>query len=169
MVAISVFPDDELLDPNKKLYLIALSWFGPTGSVFPGILSNAPIAGEMANVSASCHSARRSSALSADTDSWHSTAPSSLDYRSLWEYGVKAMNTMTYKGYKAVMEYDKEAGLFHGEGVNIRDVITFQGRSADELEAAFAASVETISRCAKSGAKNLRLGEQLTGGSRAPS
>jgi predicted HicB family RNase H-like nuclease len=56
--------------------------------------------------------------------------------------GDCAMNTMTHKGYEAIVEYDEDADLFHGEIMNTRDVITFQGRSVDELKTAFAQSVE---------------------------
>ncbi|WP_304459456.1 type II toxin-antitoxin system HicB family antitoxin [Alicyclobacillus sendaiensis] len=49
---------------------------------------------------------------------------------------------MTYKGYMAHVEYDDEAKVFHGEVINTRDVITFQGRSVDELEQAFRDSVD---------------------------
>lgn len=52
------------------------------------------------------------------------------------------MNTMTYKGYEAVVEYDEDAELFHGEVLNLRDVITFQGQSVAELKRAFADSIE---------------------------
>ncbi len=52
------------------------------------------------------------------------------------------MNTMHHGPYQAVVEYDEEADLFHGEIVNLRDVITFQGRSVDELKQALAESVE---------------------------
>lgn len=52
------------------------------------------------------------------------------------------MNVMTYKGYEALVEYDEDAGLFHGEVMNLRDVITFQGASVDELKRALAGSVE---------------------------
>jgi predicted HicB family RNase H-like nuclease len=52
------------------------------------------------------------------------------------------MNTMTYKGYEAVVEYDEGAELFHGEILNLRDVITFQGQSVAELKQAFADSIE---------------------------
>ena len=49
---------------------------------------------------------------------------------------------MEYKGYVSRVEFDDEAEIFHGEVVNLRDVITFQGRSIDELRRAFADSVE---------------------------
>ncbi|MDZ4796593.1 MAG: type II toxin-antitoxin system HicB family antitoxin, partial [Bryobacteraceae bacterium] len=49
---------------------------------------------------------------------------------------------MTYKNYDAVVRFDEQAGLFHGEVVNTRDVITFQGTSVKELEKAFRESVE---------------------------
>ena len=34
---------------------------------------------------------------------------------------------MEYKGYLAQVDYDDETGAFHGEVVNLRDVITFEG------------------------------------------
>lgn len=52
------------------------------------------------------------------------------------------MNTMTHQGYEATVAYDEEAELFHGEVVNLRDVVTFQGRSVAELKQAFAESIE---------------------------
>ena len=52
------------------------------------------------------------------------------------------MNTMTYNGYEAFVQYDEDAEVFHGEVMNLRDVITFQGSSVNELKKAFAASVE---------------------------
>jgi predicted HicB family RNase H-like nuclease len=52
------------------------------------------------------------------------------------------MTMMTYKGYEATVEYDEDAEIFHGEVINLRDVITFQGRSVSELKKAFAGSVE---------------------------
>ncbi|HYN87276.1 MAG TPA: type II toxin-antitoxin system HicB family antitoxin [Ardenticatenaceae bacterium] len=49
---------------------------------------------------------------------------------------------MQYKGYSGQVEFDDEAGIFHGEVVNIRDVITFQGKSVAELRQAFEESIE---------------------------
>jgi predicted HicB family RNase H-like nuclease len=49
---------------------------------------------------------------------------------------------MKYKGYEAIVEFDGEAEIFHGEIINIRDVITFQGSSVDELKLAFSDSVD---------------------------
>ena len=48
---------------------------------------------------------------------------------------------MEFKGYAAKVEFDDEAGLFHGEVINTRDVITFQGQSVSELRRAFQDSV----------------------------
>jgi predicted HicB family RNase H-like nuclease len=47
-----------------------------------------------------------------------------------------------YKGYYGTVEYDAEERLFHGDVLNIQDVITFQGTSADEIERAFKDSVK---------------------------
>jgi predicted HicB family RNase H-like nuclease len=49
---------------------------------------------------------------------------------------------MEYKGCLGRVEFDAAANLFHGEVINIRDVITFQGRSVEELRQAFEDSVE---------------------------
>ena len=49
---------------------------------------------------------------------------------------------MTYKGYTAQIEYDDEDGIFHGEVIDLRDVITFEGRSVSELRNAFRDSVD---------------------------
>lgn len=49
---------------------------------------------------------------------------------------------MKYKGYEAIVEFDDEAEIFHGEVINTRDVITFQGDSVNELKQAFKDSVD---------------------------
>ena len=48
---------------------------------------------------------------------------------------------MKYKGYIGHVEYDDEAKIFHGEVVGLRDIITFQGKSVEELEQAFKDSI----------------------------
>lgn len=49
---------------------------------------------------------------------------------------------MEYKGYIGKVEFDDDAGTFHGEIINTRDVITFQGDSVAELKRAFRDSVD---------------------------
>ena len=49
---------------------------------------------------------------------------------------------MEYQGYVGKVEFDDEAGIFLGEVINTRDVITFQGASVAELNKAFRDSVE---------------------------
>ena len=44
---------------------------------------------------------------------------------------------LSYKGYRGRIELDKESRIFHGELLDLRHVLTFQGRSVDELERAF--------------------------------
>ena len=59
---------------------------------------------------------------------------------------------MEYKGYFARVEFDDEANIFHGEVINLRDVITFEGESVDELRKAFTDSVEDyLEFCAERG------------------
>ncbi len=78
---------------------------------------------------------------------------------------------MEYKGYIGVVEFDSEARIFHGEVVNTRDVITFQGSSVDEIDRAFRESVDDyLEWCAEEGTEpekpysgrfNLRLPPEL--------
>jgi len=49
---------------------------------------------------------------------------------------------MQYKGYSGKVEYDDEAEIFHGEVIGLRDVITFQGKTVDEIKQAFSDSVD---------------------------
>jgi len=49
---------------------------------------------------------------------------------------------MEYKGYIGIVEYDAQAKLFHGDVVNNRDVITFQGTNVTEIETAFRESID---------------------------
>ncbi|MEW6619768.1 MAG: type II toxin-antitoxin system HicB family antitoxin [bacterium] len=49
---------------------------------------------------------------------------------------------MEYKGYLGQVEFDSESNIFHGEVINIRDVITFQGKTVEELRKAFEDSIE---------------------------
>ncbi len=59
---------------------------------------------------------------------------------------------MEYKGYYAKVEVDEEADIFHGEVINISDVITFEGTTVDELKQAFQDSVDDyIEFCAERG------------------
>jgi predicted HicB family RNase H-like nuclease len=52
------------------------------------------------------------------------------------------VNSLNYKGYIGTFAYDEEADTFHGRVVGIRDVITFEGRSIEQLKKALADSVE---------------------------
>jgi len=67
------------------------------------------------------------------------------------------MTTMTHDGYVATVELDEEAGLFHGEVINTRDVLTFQGRTLDELKVAFADTIaDYIDWCRERGKEHQR-------------
>lgn len=46
------------------------------------------------------------------------------------------------KGYHGTVELDEEAGLLHGEVVDVRDGITFQAQSVNELKKAFRDSID---------------------------
>ena len=49
---------------------------------------------------------------------------------------------MEYKGYATKVEFDDEAEIFHGEVIGIKDVVTFQGKTAKEIKKAFRESVD---------------------------
>jgi len=59
---------------------------------------------------------------------------------------------MEYKGYYARAEFDEESDIFHGEVINISDVVTFEGTSVDELKQAFQDSIDDyLEFCAERG------------------
>lgn len=58
---------------------------------------------------------------------------------------------LRYKGYTGHVEFDDEAGLFHGEVIDLRDAVTFQGTSVEELEAPFRGSVDDLEFCEERG------------------
>jgi predicted HicB family RNase H-like nuclease len=62
------------------------------------------------------------------------------------------MNSMTYKGYTARMDFDTEDKIIVGRVLDIDDIITFHGASVAEFEATFQAAVDSyIAACARLG------------------
>ncbi len=49
---------------------------------------------------------------------------------------------MQYKGYIGHLVFDDEAEIFHGEVINTKDVITFQGKSVEEIKIEFKESID---------------------------
>jgi predicted HicB family RNase H-like nuclease len=59
---------------------------------------------------------------------------------------------LIHKGYIGHVTFDDEAEIFHGEILNTRDIITFQGESVHELKQAFIDSIEDyLEFCRKNG------------------
>jgi predicted HicB family RNase H-like nuclease len=52
------------------------------------------------------------------------------------------MNTMSYKGYTAKIEYSNEDGCFVGHIADINDIVGFHADSVAELHTAFEESVD---------------------------
>lgn len=62
------------------------------------------------------------------------------------------MNTMTYKGYTARIEFDDADGILVGRLLGIRDVVGFHADNVAELRAAFEESVDDyLETCEKIG------------------
>jgi predicted HicB family RNase H-like nuclease len=62
------------------------------------------------------------------------------------------MNTMTYQGYTARIDFDDRDNLFVGRLLGIRDVIGFHADSVAELRAAFEEAVgDYLETCAALG------------------
>lgn len=60
------------------------------------------------------------------------------------------MNTMTYKGYAARVEYSEDDECFIGHIAGIRDIVGFHGESVSELRSAFAEAVDDyLATCTK--------------------
>ena len=62
------------------------------------------------------------------------------------------MNTMTYKGYTARVEYDERDNIFVGRILGIRGIISFHGETVAELKAAFEHAVKDyLADCKREG------------------
>jgi len=78
---------------------------------------------------------------------------------------------MEYKGYIGIVNFDSDAKIFHGDVINTRDVITFQGTSVKEIEKSFKESIDDYIKWCKedgvdpekpySGKFNLRISPEL--------
>ena len=59
---------------------------------------------------------------------------------------------LKYKGYLGMVEYDADGKIFTGEVIGIRSVVTFQGRTPEELEASFRESIDVyLEMCREDG------------------
>ncbi len=56
---------------------------------------------------------------------------------------------MKYKHYKAKIEYNDEYKMFYGRVLGIRDVISFHGKSVDELQQHFSETIEDYIKTCK--------------------
>ena len=84
---------------------------------------------------------------------------------------IRGDKPVEYKGYVGIVAYDDKAKIFLGNVINTRDVITFQGKSVEEIDQAFQKSIdEYLSWCDKEGVNpegpysgkfNLRLSPEL--------
>ncbi|NJP37457.1 type II toxin-antitoxin system HicB family antitoxin [Alkalicoccus luteus] len=62
------------------------------------------------------------------------------------------MTILTYKGYTGVIDLDVDEGILHGEVVDLKDTITFQGETIPEMKKAFHDSVDDyLDFCASEG------------------
>lgn len=62
------------------------------------------------------------------------------------------MNTMTYKGYKARVEFDERDNLFIGRVLGVRSIISFHGETVVERRSELAHAIdEYLSDCAAQG------------------
>ena len=59
---------------------------------------------------------------------------------------------LKYKSYTGHVEFDDEANIFHGEILDTKDIITFQGKTVDSIKTAFRESIDDyLNFCASRG------------------
>jgi predicted HicB family RNase H-like nuclease len=62
------------------------------------------------------------------------------------------MNTMSYKGYTARVDFDERDSIFVGRVLGLRDIISFEGSTVAKLRAEFEAAINDFLRdCAERG------------------
>ena len=61
-------------------------------------------------------------------------------------------NAMTYKGYIGTVEYSEEDACLFGRIAGIRDIISYEGESVEEIRKAFEGAVDDyLTHCAATG------------------
>jgi len=58
------------------------------------------------------------------------------------QIGDQAMNTMTYKGYTARIEFDERDNIFVGRVLGVKAIIGFHGETVAELRTDFEAAID---------------------------
>jgi predicted HicB family RNase H-like nuclease len=72
--------------------------------------------------------------------------------RAFGACGSETMNTMTYKGYTARIDFDERDSIFVGRVLGVRPIISFHGETVTELRAPFIAAVDDyLEDCAAQG------------------
>ncbi len=62
------------------------------------------------------------------------------------------MNTMSFNGYTARVDFDERDSIFVGRVLGIRDIISFEGTTVAELRAEFEAAInDFLKDCAERG------------------
>lgn len=56
------------------------------------------------------------------------------------------MNTMTYKGYTARIDFDERDNIFVGRVLGLRAIISFHGETVSELHSEFQAAIDDFLR-----------------------
>ena len=62
------------------------------------------------------------------------------------------MNTMSYQGYTARIEFDERDSIFVGRVLGLRSIISFHGQTVEELRGQFAAAMDDyVADCEEQG------------------
>lgn len=62
------------------------------------------------------------------------------------------MNNLEYKGFKAKVEFSADDDVFFGRLIGIRDIVTFEGQTVEQLKESFKEAVDFhIEVCEKTG------------------
>ena len=62
------------------------------------------------------------------------------------------MNTMTYRGYTARIEFDERDSILVGRALGLRSIISFHGQTVEELRYQFAAAInDYVADCQEQG------------------
>ncbi len=64
------------------------------------------------------------------------------------------MSNLEYKGFKAKVEFSADDDVFFGRLIGIRDIVTFEGQTVEQLKESFKEAVDFhIEVCEKTGEK----------------
>jgi predicted RNase H-like HicB family nuclease len=76
--------------------------------------------------------------------------------------GMSNLMRLRYRGYTAILQQDLDSAIWHGRVADIRDIVSFEGKTAAHAEAEFRKAVDVYLACCQLDDRNPNQPNGLT-------